>query len=84
MKAVMKEVSEMHNGHVTETGQVTGRIGNFMARVFGCRHAELSRPFSHSGRAYRSCLNCGAQRRFNLGDWQMQGDFYYGKPSLAN
>ena len=84
MKAVTKEVSEMHNGHVTESGQATGRISNFMARVFGCRHGELSRPFSHGGRAYRSCLNCGAQRRFNLGDWQMQGDFYYGKPSLAN
>ena len=75
----------MQDGQVTEqAGQVTGKIGSFMARVFGCRHAELSRPFSHGGRAYRSCLNCGAQRRFNLGDWQMQGDFYYYKPSLAN
>jgi hypothetical protein len=29
-------------------------------------------------------LSCGAQRRFNLGDWQMHGDFYYHRPSLAN
>jgi hypothetical protein len=63
-----------------ESSPVTGRIGSLMARVFGCRHAELSRPFSRDGRAYRSCLNCGAQRHFNLGNWQMQGHFYYGQP----
>jgi hypothetical protein len=67
-----------------QASHVTTRIADFMARVFGCRHAELSRPFSREGRAYRSCLNCGAQRRFNLGNWQMQGDFYYRNPSLAN
>jgi hypothetical protein len=74
----------MHDGQVRGQRQVTGKIGSLMARVFGCRHGELSRPFSHGGRAYRSCLSCGAQRRFNLGDWQMHGDFYYHRPSLAN
>jgi hypothetical protein len=59
---------------------LSGTIGNLMARVFGCRHAEMSRPFSRDGRAYRSCLNCGAQRQFNLGNWEMQGRFYYGQP----
>lgn len=78
-KTILKEVMfEM------QSGQVTGKIGTLVARMFGCRHGELSRPFSHGGRAYRSCLNCGAQRQFNLGNWQMQGDFYYRKPSLAN
>jgi hypothetical protein len=57
------------------------KIGIFMARVFGCRHTDMSRPFSHSGRAYRSCLRCGAQRQFNLGNWQMTGEFYYRKPA---
>ena len=60
--------------------QVSGRIGTLMARVFGCRHAEMSRPFSRDGRAYRSCLSCGAQRQFNLGRWEMTGSFYYGQP----
>lgn len=63
--------------------QKSGRIGDFMARVFGCRHGELSRPFSHGGRAYRSCLNCGAQRQFNLSNWQMQGSFYYHTPAVS-
>jgi hypothetical protein len=62
------------------SSSVTGTIGTLIARVFGCRHAELSRPFSRDGRAYRSCLNCGAQRQFNLGKWQMTGGFYYGQP----
>ncbi len=62
------------------TGQVNGKFGSLMARVFGCRHADMSRPFSRDGRAYRSCLNCGAQRQFNLGNWEMQGSFYYGRP----
>lgn len=70
-------------GHI-EPSSLTGKIGNLMARVFGCRHAELSRPFSRGGRAYRSCLNCGAQRQFNLGNWTMQGNFYYGKPQVSN
>jgi hypothetical protein len=70
-------------GHI-EPSSLTAKISDFMARVFGCRHAELSRPFSHEGRAYRSCVNCGAQRQFNLGNWKMQGKFYYGRPSISN
>ena len=56
---------------------LTGKITNIVARVFGCWHGDLSRPFSREGRAYRTCLNCGAQRRFNLGSWKMQGKFFY-------
>jgi hypothetical protein len=63
-----------------ETASLTGRLDSLMARVFGCRHTDMSRPFSRDGRAYRSCLNCGAQRQFNLGNWEMQGGFYYGNP----
>lgn len=59
---------------------VAGRLNTLMARVFGCRHTDMSRPFSRDGRAYRSCLNCGAQRQFNLGNWKMTGGFYFGQP----
>ena len=51
---------------------LTGKFTTFVARIFGCWHAELSRPFSREGRAYRTCLNCGAQRKFNLGNWELQ------------
>jgi hypothetical protein len=63
-----------------DSSSSTGRLNGLMARVFGCRHADMSRPFSRDGRTYRSCLNCGAQRQFNLGNWKMQGGFYYGTP----
>ena len=62
------------------SSSLTGRLDSLMARVFGCRHTDMSRPFSRDGRAYRSCLNCGAQRQFNLGNWKMTGSFYYGQP----
>jgi len=62
---------------------MTAKIGDWMARVFGCWHTELSRPFSHHGQAYRVCMNCGAQRTFNLGNWEMQGGFYYRDASTS-
>lgn len=80
MQAGELTIANFNVGHI-DPSSVTGKIGNFMARVFGCWHVELSRPFSRDGRAYRSCLKCGAQRQFDLGNWQMQGQFYYGKPS---
>jgi hypothetical protein len=67
---------------VPQMDSLTGRLNTLVARVFGCRHADMSRPFSRDGRTYRSCLNCGAQRQFNLGNWKMQGGFYYGQPQL--
>ncbi|HEX6283294.1 MAG TPA: hypothetical protein VFZ71_00410 [Pyrinomonadaceae bacterium] len=83
MQAGELTIANLAVGHI-EPSSVTGKIGALMARVFGCRHGELSRPFSREGRAYRSCLNCGAQRQFNLGNWQMQGKFFYGRPAISN
>jgi hypothetical protein len=82
----------MHAGQLTiatpNIGQLnpsslTGKLGGFMARVFGCWHLEMSRPFSHQGQAYRVCVNCGAQRRFNLGNWEMQGNYYYQRAATS-
>ena len=80
MQAAELTITNFAVGHI-DPSSLTGKIGNLMARVFGCWHVQLSRPFSREGRAYRSCLNCGAQREFDLGNWEMQGNFYYGKPS---
>lgn len=81
MQAGQLTIANVAVGHI-EPSSLTGKIGELMARVFGCRHSDMSRPFSRAGRTYRSCLNCGAQRQFNLGSWQMQGNFYYGKPAI--
>ena len=60
---------------------LSGRINGWVNRIIGCWHTEMSRPFSSQGQAYRVCLNCGAHRRFNLRNWEMQGDFYYSVPT---
>jgi len=62
---------------------VTAKISDWVARVFGCWHLEMSRPFSHGDQAYRVCLDCGAHRRFNLSNWKMQGEFYYQKATTS-
>ncbi|HEX7296172.1 MAG TPA: hypothetical protein VF251_10495 [Pyrinomonadaceae bacterium] len=83
----------MHTGPLAmsnkEFGQVkalqgTDKISNWIARMFGCWHREMSRPFSQKGRAYRVCLSCGAQRRFDLGNWRMRGNFYYCQPAQGH
>jgi len=74
MQAELTIVSRTGEVNVTSVGT---KIGGWVARVFGCWHTDMSRPFSHHGHAYRVCLNCGAQRQFNLGNWQMKGSLYY-------
>ena len=59
---------------------VHSTVKGWLNRLVGCWHKEMSRPFSSEGKAYRVCLSCGAHRRFNLGNWEMQGDFYYCLP----
>ena len=61
--------------------QTRSATGNWFTRLFGCRHKEMSRPFTDQGQTYRTCLDCGARRQFNLRHWEMQGEFYYGLPS---
>jgi hypothetical protein len=76
MQAGELTIQNSNIGHLN-VSSLTGKVGNLVARVFGCWHGELSRPFSRDGRTYRTCLSCGAQRQFNLGNWEMQGGFYY-------
>jgi len=61
-----------------------GGIGSLVTRVFGCWHKQMSRPFSNNqGQAYRTCLDCGASRRFNVRNWEMQGRYYFAQPSIG-
>ena len=54
-------------------GDKIGLLGKF----FGCEHGDLSRPFSRSQVAYRSCLKCGARKQFNTETLETFGTFYY-------
>jgi hypothetical protein len=53
------------------------QVKNVMRRAVGCWHLEMSVPFTRDNETYRSCLTCGARRRFDLEQWTMVGAFYY-------
>ncbi len=60
------------------------QIKRGLRRLFGCWHLKLSLPFTRGAETYRTCLTCGARRRFDLDQWTMVGDFYYaGKQNSA-
>jgi hypothetical protein len=73
--AVANSVRQSNSSSVPE------KVNSWIARLFGCWHREMSRPFSNNGQAYRVCLHCGAQRKFNLSNWTTQGAFYYNRPN---
>ena len=75
------EARNNENSKLTQNIPSGGGIGNLVTRLFGCWHREMSRPFSSQGQTYRTCLNCGASRKFHLGRWEMQGDFFYRRPA---
>lgn len=56
---------------------VFGQKVGLMAKLFGCWHENLSRPFGGGESAYRACLNCGARKRFNIETLETYGAFYF-------
>ena len=56
--------------------QVFGEKVGIFVRLFGCGHRNLSRPFSHKRTAYRSCLQCGARKQFDIQTLKTFGAFY--------
>ena len=56
-----------------EFGEKIGLIG----KMFGCWHKRLSRPFSNRNASYRTCLDCGARRKFDAKNLKTFGPFYY-------
>jgi hypothetical protein len=59
------------------------KIGKVLLRIFGCWHVNMSLPFSRGKDTYRTCVACGARRRFDLERWEMVGSFYYPEPQFA-
>ena len=64
-----------------ESAGLAATVSRFVARVFGCWHREMSRPFTLNGQSYRACLDCGARRSFDTKDWKMVGAYYYDRPA---
>ena len=72
-----------HDGRTAaaiEPQGLTAQLSDWVTRVFGCWHSEMSRPFTRDGESYRTCLECGARRRFDSTKWEMVGAYYYDVP----
>lgn len=52
------------------------RIG-ILSRIFGCRHGNLSRPFTNQNGSYRVCIDCGAHKMFDINSFKTLGTYYY-------
>ena len=69
-----------HGRTAAEPKGLTAQLSNWLTRVFGCWHSEMSRPFTYEGQSYRTCLECGARRDFDPARWEMVGAYYYDAP----
>ncbi len=52
------------------------KIG-FLSNMFGCWHKRMSRPVTRNDVTFRSCINCGARRKFDMESFRTSGPFYY-------
>lgn len=57
--------------------RVFGSKVGFIAKLFGCWHEDISRPFVEGKTAYRACLKCGARKQFDPKNLKTFGSFYY-------
>lgn len=55
----------------------TAMLNRWLTRLFGCRHRNMSPPYTGGEETYRSCMRCGARRLFNVGRGRMTGPYYY-------
>jgi hypothetical protein len=51
-------------------------LASHFIQLFGCRHVQMGRPVTLGGETYRSCLGCGARRRFDVAGWRTRGPYY--------
>lgn len=57
--------------------RVFGNKVGFIAKLFGCWHEDVGRPFVEGKTAYRACLRCGARKQFDPNTLRTFGKFYY-------
>ncbi len=55
----------------------TKRLAILFGRILGCRHSHMGRPYLVNDEPYRTCLECGARRRFDRYGWTKQLAYYF-------
>ena len=58
-------------------GRRSGKRVGLFGMIFGCRHREMSRPFTVEGESYTTCLECGARKAFDTKSLRTFGPYYY-------
>ena len=79
MSAIDRVAVFVEQDGVERSGFPTARLSRVkkaFRRVFGCWHRHMSRPFTRGSETYRTCVDCGARRRYDLEQWRMVGGFY--------
>ena len=76
MREVAIVEAVLEQTRINQPGLLTGSISRVFRRVLGCWHRHMSLPFTRGNETYRTCVDCGARRRFDLERWTMVGAFY--------
>jgi hypothetical protein len=70
--------SELVNDLGYATKHLMETLSNTISMIaVGCWHRRMGRPRTIGGVTYRVCLDCGAQRSFDLKSWEMYGPYSY-------
>ncbi len=68
---------------IDRTPGAFGKKIGLAVRLLGCRHKQLTRPFTNEKGSYRACINCGARKEFDIKSFKTLGTFYY-PPSVSS
>lgn len=81
MHSAQTVLSHHSNSRQVDLAGLGGTLAQWLVRLFGCWHGEMSRPFTRDNETYRVCMDCGARRDFDPLRWEMVGGYYYSKAS---
>jgi len=62
------------------TPEIFGQKIGLIDKLFGCKHKNVSRPFTRGKVSYRACIECGARTKFETSSFKTVGSFYYAPP----
>lgn len=79
-----KNEREKEDGSNQAASEPLGRELGLISRLIGCSHKEMGRPFTDGRMQYRSCVSCGARRRFNAETFETFGKFYVPPASTSD
>ncbi len=76
MQGILEQNYNVKTAAALPENEFGAKIG-LVGKLFGCWHKRLSRPFTNNKSSYRTCLHCGARKRFDAQNLKTFGPFYY-------